>query len=115
MKTKIFVLLTIGLFLIGCNQKSNNLKIELVKMLNEYGDLLDDYGKVMEKVSSGNISSMSEMTPIMNKIGEWTKKWQEKLEKHKSDLSVSDYNDVVKEYQVQVQKFQEILKKNFNH
>jgi hypothetical protein len=121
---RIWTLIITVLFSVGCggesgkseskaNSKSavesSSKKSDLTQLLHEYGDLLDDYADIMKKVSEGDLSAMSEMMSITEKVTKWMEKWEKELEASNDDLSPSDLADIMKEYQRLLERYQEIV------
>jgi len=89
--------------------ESSSKKSSFTQLLHEYGDLLDDYADIMKKVSEGDLSAMSEMMSITEKVTKWMEKWEKELEASNDDLSPSDLADIMKEYQRLLERYQEIV------
>ena len=87
---------------------SSNLKSALIKMLEEYNDIIDEYANVMKKVSAGDMSAMSKMVAYTEKLTKWMEEWNKKLVSSNDVLSPDDLADIMKEYQKLLEKYQKI-------
>jgi|TARA_B100000315_G_C14461155_1_gene533780 outer membrane PBP1 activator LpoA protein len=120
MKTKLMLsILIVGLILAGCGGDSSKTKSQssskssvssssYKQMLQQYGDILDDYADVMKKVGAGDMSAMQEMLSHTEKITKWMEKWETEMSTAKNDLSAGDLADIMKEYQKLSNKYLKI-------